>query len=63
MSQKTVTPNETEAQPAAKVDEQPRRLGLKVRSRVRAGFAAGDVNNVSTDEIAPTETRMCTAIC
>lgn len=37
MTQKPINPIETEAQTESSKNEQPRRLGLKIRSRVRAG--------------------------
>ena len=65
MNEKKITPDEKQADPAASASEQPRRLGLKIRSRVRAGAVASEtVLGEETDGIMPKSyTPFCTIFC
>jgi len=61
MNEKKITPDEKQADPAAQASEQPRRLGLKIRSRVRAGAVASN-GEIGGQEDMP-RTPLCSWFC
>ena len=63
MNEKKMTPDEKQADPAAQVKEQPRRLGLKIRSRVRAGAVASNTVLGEEPEGDMPRTLFCSCWC